>query len=368
MDILDRVVEFLGSLLSPAGTVEKSLPGFVVAALQKPLVRDRVLYEARRNKVLCRSLSILSANHASGLDPKLWAYLAEVLDGYQKRAQKTLELISDAQRVLEEDGVRFCIFKTVPDFPDLNHEIDILIEYEDLAKADGSLRRLEPSEVGVGSWEIPDKKHYLYHRDGEEYEIELYPKFTEFGEDYIPDSEVISRARRVTLQGVDVRCPTVEDELLVICTHTIYRHGGIIKLSDVYSAVRMLREDEPDMAFIYDYAQRLGVAAGLDEFLSFVCEYYMARAGKDIRPSMLHHRVSTRKYRIHDAMPFPHRLHTCKMTSLLAGKVWRDIRRNGLCSGYPSFKTLITKVASRLIYIALKLTRQERGLRWFGWA
>ena len=362
-NMVQRALEFLALQLL---NVPERVPPYVIEALTDSKVRDQVLYEARRNRVLFRSLSTLLERR--DIPSQLVVDLRPLLEQCWKRIRGTLQITAQVQGAMDRKGVGFCIFKSVPDFPDLNAEIDVLVRGEARQVADEALRSLEPVSVGKGSWETPDKLHYVYSLDGEEYDVELYPRFTEYGEVYIPDDSVIDRARMVALEGTEVRCPTVEDELLVVCTHTMYRHGGIIKLSDVVAAVRMLRDQGVDLGQTYDNARLCGVTRGLDLFLSWINGYYETRFGNTILPPSMLSRLPDSNVVRASAIAFPYRFSAMSVTCLLMDKVYQDLKQRRLSSAYAGSKTLATKFASRVLYTAFRLTKQEQALKRFGWA
>ena len=368
---VNSAVEFLASLLEP-DTASTVLPKWMIEYFDNELLRDEIIHEAHRNKILQRSFRVLIKleGESGGLQDSICRDIQDMLDKYALRSEGTLGVIADAQKALADAGVPFTVFKTVLDFPDLNSEIDILITKKNLDDAEIALKTVNPSFVGKGNWlgELPTKRHIYFLRENEEYEIELYPKFTEFGEDYIFDDEVINRSRVVKLGQTEAWCPTAEDDLLIACTHTLYRHGGIIKLSDIYSTVRTVSTNDIDWEYIYGRASLLGVSKGVSVFLSFIKSYYKERTGYDLPihlkdPNSRSSRLATSKN-----LAFPYRFPTYDAIGLFTRKFLNDLRRFKFRSASGSFKTLGFKVISRAMYTALKIIGRKDLLRKLGWA
>ena len=125
---VNSAVEFLASLLEP-DTASTVLPKWMIEYFDNELLRDEIIHEAHRNKILQRSFRVLIKleGESGGLQDSICRDIQDMLDKYALRSEGTLGVIADAQKALADAGVPFTVFKTVLDFPDLNSEIDILI-------------------------------------------------------------------------------------------------------------------------------------------------------------------------------------------------------------------------------------------------
>lgn len=194
-----------------------------------------------------------------------------------------LEIIDKIQEAFQKEGVRFVIFKTIDDFPDLGEDIDVLILEEELPQAKKVLLRLKPHSIEKGIWgsEYAKKLHIKFKNEKWDVEVELYPKFSLKGESYISEKEIIDNSSYVTLYGYKIKIPSQEDSFLLRVIHSIYRHGGLIRITDIVNTIIFLKYNRFDWDKFISKVKRLGLLKGSIIFVSIIKKFIEDKEVKD---------------------------------------------------------------------------------------
>jgi len=362
----ERHVQFMVDLLFP--NRESTLKGPRELDLSIDLAQ---LFElARRERVLVALLQALLDHSKVILAPRQAQTIRERLKECERKSQVALTLLSFVQNSLRRSLVSFTIFKTMDDFPHIpSEDIDLLVPKSNLKEAEVALMGLEIKpyllERGPLAYlgETKGKRIFHFRLHDQDFEIELYPDLTVLGEQYIPTKMVIDESRTMNFGGFPVLVPSPEHYLGIITMHTLFKHGGLIRLSDFYHASRLLRDKKLDWNQIFESASGNGTLLGLRLFIEIANEFYFDRHKEILLPKIktIPHTMSPHITEIPYRVPF--------LTLLLVYlyKIVSDLARLKIGSAIRTWQTCVFKATGRLLYFILSSSGRISALKRWGW-
>lgn len=210
---------------------------------------------ARRNKVLVRSSERLLV---SKVFPEFEANFEATLKEEAARVTSRLEIVELITRAFESEGIRFVVMKTLDNLPDLGHDIDLLVVPSDARKAEtvlrdkfGAVTRGGIPEPGHETKSVCDRltgKMLFYlpkfsiPGQVEDYpEAEIYPRFSQLGEEYLPTERFVDRRTTLAIDKYRYYILSQEHRLLISCLHGLFRHG-VLRISELHNACNWIRE------------------------------------------------------------------------------------------------------------------------------
>lgn len=244
---------------------------------------------AERNRVLCRSLRRLLATFASELSDNQTKIVQKKLNEHRKMYSRVINVINAAQEALRNNNVDFTIFKTFIDYPDIGEDIDVLIAEGDAEKAEKAIQemKIRPflSSRGWHGLEYSKKRHFYFNLGDRSFDLELYPGFTLFGEEYVSEEMIIQRSKMLTFESVSALVPSPEDDLLITCVHCMYRHGGLIRFYEILNSTRLLDGKRLDWRYVFEAAHEKGITNGLLCFLYVLNNFCSQQHSKPLLPN-----------------------------------------------------------------------------------
>jgi hypothetical protein len=240
---------------------------------------------ARKNKVLVRSLEKLLE---SEVFPEFDARIQATLKEEASRVALKMEIVELITRAFESEGVRFVIMKTLDNLPDLGHDIDLLVVPSDTRKAEMVLRDKFGALTGgaitgsghetksvcerlTGKMLFYLPKFSLPGQVDDYPEAEIYPRFSQLGEAYLPNERFVDHRTTLTLDKYRFYILSREHRLLISCLHSLFRHG-IIRISELHNACRWITEGI-DWALFWREVEASGAVAASRFFLGHVLTY-----------------------------------------------------------------------------------------------
>lgn len=329
--------------------------------------REEFTENARKNRVLIRSFSKINEwlSDTTYKTSVIKTYVDSILAAEEQRTRRNIALASTIANKFEQKDVEYVIMKTLDNYPDLGRDIDFLIA-DNFEKATNIVKEEFPqgrslkntlcdSLVGKFSYGIP----------GFDVSIELYPKISQLGEEYLAAQDIIARRTERYVNKCVFYATSPEDQLLITCIHRLYRHG-IIRFSDLYNVYTLLRNEKLDWEYILDVAKKAGIMQGLVYFLNLVLSMQMT-SSCDNALNLTLSEFALKKYnRIFAAseidvssLGIPYKPPSSVMAFLIAAKFGSD---------FVSFRTssalwmLMFPPMLALAYVAYKLFR--RNLIW----
>jgi len=225
---------------------------------------DRFMKDAKKNIVFIRASK---ANWE-----KLTKEQKDIAKDEIKKSKAAYKIINEVQKEIEKTGANFIIFKSLDSFPDIGHDVDILVE-----RGMKGLRKTLMKEFNGGkikpslamriskksSVSIPNSPIY----------VELHEeKYSQVGEYAIPGYQLMERSRKVKLYDVILKTTSPEDQLLIEVVHRIYRHLTV-RFADVYNAYNLMEKEKLDWTYILSTAKKYGILPGLVMFISMAEKY-----------------------------------------------------------------------------------------------
>ncbi len=291
----------------------------------------------------------------------------ELLDEYIRRASTALSLICNIQEALTNSGIGFSTFKTFDDYPNIpSRDIDIVINKEDLERAKKAILEIDIKpltyEKGTLAYlgESTEKRYFYYRINGFEFEVELYPGLTVLGEKYLTSKEIIQNARSLEIAEHKIQIPSPEDALIIIVVHSFYKHGGLIRICDISSGIRLIKNNHLDWQYIFDTAQRRGLTPALYSFLALVDGLHKKLLRQNLLPRTIAAKIGSNSFTQHLEMKHvPYRLPVIFLASIFLYKIVADAFSLQFLSTLKSFQTGFFKISGRVLGLILELTHKS---------
>jgi len=300
---------------------------------------------AEKSRVLFRLLKKISDNS------KYKRQISKNLIRCEKKLEKTVKLIDSSQKVLSKNNIPFSIIKMVVDFPDVGADVDVLILEKDLREAKKAILTLKPDfmEKGIKGSEYYKKEHFGFRFEDISFqtEIELYPKFSSQGETYIPEERIIDRSVIFDYNGIKIIAPSPEDRILITVIHTMFRHGGLIRIMDIINTLDLIENEDLDWNFIYSEAKKYGILQAFLFFVNIINDVCIRYNRKTNLPSFLIKAKKTPFRYDFDYIPFRVPLHLLLL--VFGPKFIHDICRLKLSSSVKLARTYATHSAGRFL-------------------
>ena len=237
---------------------------------------ESLVAQAKANKALARTLV-----QVEGLTNRIERLLDGIRHEVADQLDDSLRLLTDAQTICMEMGVPFAVLKSFDALPDVGHDIDLLVGRNLRNVRSMILKRFNCSAVTLTFCDRQAGKFSTFVQ-GFHSDLELYTRFSQLGEEYVPVDQVLER--RVSFQlaeGFTYLC-CQEDRLIITCIHTLYRHGRI-RLSDLGIAYESLKAGL-DVRKILETVESAGVSRGFAVFITILDRTFKEMIGEDPIP------------------------------------------------------------------------------------
>jgi len=216
----------------------------------------------RKNRLLVRYLQEQTSTEFNKIDK-----IDFILKEEQNRVKKGLELMGTITKKFEDQGSPIMVIKSLDNYPDLGHDIDLYTEAP-IKIVDKIL--IDDLGAKLGQPTISDR---LARKRN--YAIAGYPilevhcgRLGQVGEQMVLARELLSNCQKVRIDGVFAYVPRPEHRLLITVLQRMYRHFNI-RLCDVYNTIQLLKDTPID----WQYLKEIAVSAGLWEGLLFYLNY-----------------------------------------------------------------------------------------------
>jgi len=188
-----------------------------------------LISHARINKVLFYLLLRMNK-----LPKNLQSFKSNLINRYEK-INKT---IGDIAELMENERIKYCVFKTLRPVPYLSPDIDILIfDHQSLLKAVNVVR--EKLHAKMDSSMPMSNYSCSFYLDREKFYVDLYAKIHVAGFTYIPKDELKSSCTTTKVKGKPVTVLEPEYELITLVGHAIFKEQ-VITLLDYFCVVSLL--------------------------------------------------------------------------------------------------------------------------------
>ena len=228
-----------------------------IASAQRELdgSRDIVLKWCALNVITIRALTKLKT-----YGMQLPSSLEEQLRSEQERVHGGMEVIREVSQWCEDKGIPFVVMKTLDQYPDQGHDIDIFID-EGLPELDTIFQKQMGGEVLKRSLcdRLAQKVNYKLPNG---FVLELHcTRLGQVGEHRRLGVEILRQRRAVSVAGVQTFAPPPEGQLLFAVLQRIYRHFNF-RICDVVNMTRIATEGGLRLSVLEKLSQPAGIYPG----------------------------------------------------------------------------------------------------------
>ena len=197
----------------------------------------------------------------------------------QERIRETVSLIAKLMALCTSAGIECVFTKAFQHYPDMGHDIDLFVadrsQAIDTLMKDRFDARLLPGSFanwvsGKTGYQIPGRTTPVEIHHGRLGHLGEHERFAR---------KVVARRRQVTVQGITVWVPSVEDQLLLQGLQRIYGHLTI-RLADVCASAGLLRRGDLDWDYIFATAEESGIREGFLFYLACIDEIVFSTTGR----------------------------------------------------------------------------------------
>lgn len=238
----------------------------------------------------------------------------------------------------------YVFFKTLEHYPDLGNDIDILTPGKGIIQIMnvfsgkyGATRSIVEKLTGKF---IINLQNLCF--------LEFYSSLSNFGEKYLSEDSIVKRSKLIEINGFKFKVPSNEDAFLIIIIHSMYRHGGILKLSEFYQAVLILGSNSIDWNYLYNMCHTWGITAGLFCFLNIISSVYSDSKLLACLPDL--RQINFPNCKKYVVRKFPFHVSFSTIIQLFLFKSIHDLRNKRIKSAFKTSLSCLYKMFERIIF------------------
>jgi hypothetical protein len=254
---------------SHASTIVRLLiDGVLEPNEREDIIWGDLLQIAAQNGVLIRVVDQLET---IGLEPR--HFFSATAREMRARNRRKLALISRISERCTEGNVEFIFPKTIQNYPDMTGDIDLFIVPRSVNVDRLILKGLHASPIkrnlrnridGTVNYQLPGCDSTLDIHHG---------RVGMLGEHKLYIGQLIDNGTYVTAEGSEFLIPSPEDQLILQALQRVVQRS-YLRLSDVVSAITLLRLKNLNWNYILMTVKSLDSVYGLSCYLSFVEQIY----------------------------------------------------------------------------------------------
>lgn len=326
--------------------------------------RQRVLYP-----LIIKLESILNEKG----EEKILQIIENEKERYFFKTKRALMLLENIALILN-NSIEYLVIKTLDDYPNIpSDDMDILVRKKDIEKIQHLFKyvKYEPLKIEIGTQasfgEMTEKRHFLYEIDDVNLEVEIYPDFSTYGETLLNIENMFTNSQSININNNNVFIPSPEDSLYLICLHSVFKHSGVVRLSDLYHAIRIIKNNILNWNYILRESYDNGTLIAILHFLFLVDEFYRENTGTNLLPpsfysSDFYHYSEKRKH----ISEIPYLISFTKYLQINLYKIIFDLNAGRIQSAIFSAQTTLIRCSGRLLRFVLTYT-YRKGLKHWGW-
>jgi hypothetical protein len=174
-------------------------------------------------------------------------YALEALENEIAYRDKLLQSLIEIVNLLEKEGIRFILIKTLGPFGQLGHDIDLLI-----IRGENEVRKivcaLNKLKYNI---QLTDVTKYTCLKRDRTVEIDLYPAINWWGLKYLDNDRIWDRRKKTKIKNSVINIPSSEDEILITCAKT-FKEGFC--LNDLFT-MQSLLVNNTDFGYMHRQAK-----------------------------------------------------------------------------------------------------------------
>ena len=218
----------------------------------------------KKNRIVVRWLDKARVK----FDGKFKNEIESILEERSMQLKRAEEIICKITKEFDKNDIRFVVIKTLDNYPDLGHDIDIY--------TDASTKKLDKVLIGrfkarLDKPTIAEKiAHKRNYRIADFPTLELHcSRLGEMGEDTFLAEGLIRSRIKTRVGRIYTYVPTPEYRILLCVLQRMYRHFNI-RICDVYNTINLIKNDLLDWGYLKHIAHKYGIYEGLLRYLAYV--------------------------------------------------------------------------------------------------
>ncbi|HNX82737.1 MAG TPA: nucleotidyltransferase family protein [Candidatus Omnitrophota bacterium] len=258
----------------------------------------------RKNRITSRWLN----KNKSRLDVNMQKEADVALTEENERIAMARKITSAVTKEFEKRNIPFVVMKTLDNYPDLGHDIDLYTEASAALLDEIFIVAFKAKlETPTFSETMNQKRNYKIP-DYTTFEVHC-SKLGQLGEELQVGKDMLATRESITIDGMTTYIPKAEYKVLLCVLQRIYRHFNI-RICDAYNTITMINNNQLDWQYLKEISQKYGIWEGVLLYLSYVqkiADYYSfpycevsalprhCEAPQEPKQSQIHLRAITKK-------------------------------------------------------------------------
>lgn len=222
------------------------------------------LLTLRKNRITSRWLS----RNKSRLEAQYQKEGEIALKEESERLIKAQEIISAVTKEFEKRNIPFAVMKTLDNYPDLGHDIDIYTDASSdildeifISTFKAKLEKPTFSEImnQKRNYKIPDYTTFEAHCS----------RLGQLGEETQIGKDMLIGRETVNIDGITSYIPNPEYRILLCVLQRIYRHFNI-RLCDAYNTINLINNNQLDWEYLKKISEKYGIWEGVLLYLNYI--------------------------------------------------------------------------------------------------
>ncbi len=256
-----------------------------VEAVAETLYGTTVPHKSFFNDLNFRTLTIVLAKNRVAvrwltknrglLSEQYQKYIDKIISGERERLTHALSAIAQVTREFESRNLSIMVIKTLDNYPDLGHDVDLytnapIKEIDDIL-LNVFKAKLETPNIAE---RIATKRNYTLPTN---ITLEIHcNKLGEVGEEAAVARDLIKTSIKASFEDVSCNVPAPEYRIILCALQRMYRHFNI-RLCDAYNTITLIQKNQIDWHLLKKVAQGYGIWEGVLRYLSHIkkiADYY----------------------------------------------------------------------------------------------
>jgi hypothetical protein len=211
-------------------------------------------------------------------------HVLEAANAERAKISQAIGLMGRVSALCVEHGIPYMFPKAFQHYPDMGHDIDLLV-LDRSRKVDDLLTRelgAEPEHDTLFN-RIANKTGYNVPGYGAPLEVH-HARLGHAGEYNTYPATLMERAKQVSMEGVTSIAPSPEDQLIVQAIQRVCAHFTV-RLGDAIDSVLLLKSHNLDWDYVAKTTMRLGAFQAMGCYLAYVDQIHRSLAQESILPN-----------------------------------------------------------------------------------
>jgi hypothetical protein len=242
---------------------------------------EELLALARSNHVIVRAMEAFLVEPGGMQTDEISRRARAALEAERARVAATLPVLYDICQECGALGFEPLVIKSLDHLPDLGSDLDLYTNAN--PKVILALMRTRfGAKIAPRSWGdcLANKWNFLIPGMEEAVEIHI-GRLGQTGEQVVLASSLLQRTRKISVDGMEFRVPSIADRLLISTLQRMYRHF-YFRLCDIVDCIRLSETEGIDYFALGSLAQAADIWKGAATYLAIISDYAARYRGKGL--------------------------------------------------------------------------------------